>query len=211
MKYKNIIFDLDGTLWNASNSNAKGWNMALDELDVTDLRLTEKDLDSVCGYPFEKCVEILLPNILEDNIGLLHDTLNKYQRVSVEKDGAILYDNISDGLNKLNTNYNLYLISNCQDWYLNSFFKHFNLKDLFVDYDCNGMSMLPKSDMIKNMCIKHDLKKAIYVGDTIADEDSTREAGIDYAYVDYGFGSKKSPDYIFMSFSELVDRFNYHI
>ena len=39
-----IIFDLDGTLWNATKQIAESWNVVCERYDDIDLRLTNKEL-----------------------------------------------------------------------------------------------------------------------------------------------------------------------
>lgn len=62
-RYDALIFDLDGTLWNASAASAKGWNIALRELGILSIHLTAEDIESITGNPFEQCVKMLLPNL----------------------------------------------------------------------------------------------------------------------------------------------------
>ena len=38
-----IIFDLDGTLWNATKQIAESWNVVFERYDDIDLRLTTKE------------------------------------------------------------------------------------------------------------------------------------------------------------------------
>jgi phosphoglycolate phosphatase-like HAD superfamily hydrolase len=55
MKYDAIIFDLDGTLWNANES-------CTEKLDYKD-RITTEEMNSVTGRPIDDCIDLLLPGI----------------------------------------------------------------------------------------------------------------------------------------------------
>jgi beta-phosphoglucomutase-like phosphatase (HAD superfamily) len=50
--YDAIIFDVDGTLWNASQASAEGWNRGLAKLGC-DRTITARDVERVPRRPFE--------------------------------------------------------------------------------------------------------------------------------------------------------------
>ena len=58
-----IIFDLDGTLWNATKQIAESWNVVFERYDDIDLRLTTKELEQQMGKLMETIADNLLPNI----------------------------------------------------------------------------------------------------------------------------------------------------
>ena len=58
-----IIFDLDGTLWNATKQIAESWNVVFERYDDIDLRLTTKELEQQMGKLMETIADDLLPNI----------------------------------------------------------------------------------------------------------------------------------------------------
>ena len=60
--YDALVFDLDGTLWDAASASAYGWNLALEEMGLSS-RATVDGIRSVSGQPFQRCVEILVPEI----------------------------------------------------------------------------------------------------------------------------------------------------
>jgi len=198
-----IIFDIDGTLWNACPSSAKGWNKGLEALGISE-RVTAKGIESVAGNPYAKCVEILLPNLQEKYPSLL-EIFNKYEKEVVENEGGLFYDGVLSGIQELSQNSPIFLISNCQEWYLKLFLKFSGIKDLFQDYDCHGMSQVPKNEMIQNMKDKHCLNNAIYIGDTAGDEKAAELSNTDFIHVSYGFGKPANKHLSFSSFDKLVD------
>ncbi|MCZ8230401.1 HAD hydrolase-like protein [Flavobacterium sp.] len=56
MNYEAIIFDLDGTLWDANKSCTKAWNDVLKELNYKN-KITLKGMNSVTGKPMDDCID----------------------------------------------------------------------------------------------------------------------------------------------------------
>jgi phosphoglycolate phosphatase len=114
---------------------------------------------------------------------------------------------VDSGVRRLAAVYPLYLVSNCQDWYLELFFEISGLRGSFAGWDCNGLSGLDKADMLRRLTEAHGLADATYVGDTRGDQDSAREAGMSFAFARYGFGSVTEPVLPFDSFDGLVGHY----
>ena len=200
-----LVFDLDGTLWDAAVPTAHGWNTALEELGAR-TRVTVEGIRSVAGTPFGGCVEILVPELSPPTEATLH-VLDVHEKAALMKSGGILYPGVGSGLSALAGAYPLYLVSNCQDWYLELFMQTSGLSDCFVGADCNGLSGLSKADMLRRLAVTHGLESAVYVGDTQGDHDSTREASMVFAFARYGFGSVLEPVLAFDSFGEVVEHY----
>jgi phosphoglycolate phosphatase len=197
-----LIFDLDGTLWDAAEPTAAGWNRALEALGVAS-RVTVAGIRSVAGTPFEGCVEILVPELCPPSRALVR-SLDDYEKAAILESGGTLFPGVADGLRQLSAVYPLFLVSNCQDWYLDVFFAKSGLGERFTGADCNGLSGLPKSGMLSAMAEKHGLRHAVYVGDTKGDQDSAMSVGMDFVFAHYGFGSCADAALAFDSFSELA-------
>ena len=206
-RYDALIFDLDGTLWNAASASAKGWNIALRELGLLYIYLSAEDIERVTGNPFEQCVKMLLPNISFTEFPNLIQSLDTHEKKIIEDEGGKLYSGVAEGIRELVSHYRLYLISNCQTWYLECFWKYSKLQNFFSDWDCHGSSHLPKRDMIKKMVNEYRLKEAIYIGDTLGDKQASEEALVDFGYMAYGFGHVEDSTLAFSSFQNLVTFF----
>jgi phosphoglycolate phosphatase len=198
-----LIFDLDGTLWDAAEPTTRGWNAALERLGAQ-TRVTVEGIRSVAGTPFVGCVEILVPELCPPTEATLQ-TLDIDERAALIEVGGTLFPGVAAGLGDLADVYPLYLVSNCQDWYLDLFMDKSGLAECFAGADCNGLSGLGKADMLLRLADTHGLENAVYVGDTQGDHDSTREAGMSFAFARYGFGSVSEPAPAFDSFGALVD------
>ena len=47
INYDAIIFDLDGTLWNAAGATVKSWNDAINDLGILSTSCTKNDIENV--------------------------------------------------------------------------------------------------------------------------------------------------------------------
>ncbi len=203
MKYDSIIFDLDGTLWDSSASVAEGWNKGLSSLGI-DKQIQASDIQGVMGKPQEECVKELFP---EQNNQELIDTLSKFEESSLRSLSGTLYEGVTEVIPKLAQHYPLYLISNCNIWYLKLFLEQKQMLPYFQDADCVGLSRLPKYKMIQNMVEKHSLKTPVYVGDTSGDQQSAHNAKIDFIYAKYGFGNCKNTEQSVKNLKDLESIF----
>ncbi len=200
-----IIFDLDGTLWNACASSALGWNEGLAELGEP-ARVTGKQVETVSGKPFEECVEVLLPGLQARRPGSAA-VLARHEREAIERCGGVFYDGALAGIKTLSQSYRLFVVSNCQDWYLDLFLKLSGLGPFFAGGDCHGRSRLFKDAMLAHMKRDFRLERPVYVGDTPADQKAALAAGVEFMHAGYGFGKPESPCLSVPSFSALVEHF----
>ena len=200
-----LIFDLDGTLWDAAAASTYGWNLALEELGEP-RRVTVDGIRSVSGRPFPRCVEILLPELSPAPESTL-ELLETGERTGIEVISGVLYDGVADGLVRLAGAYPLFLVSNCPAWYLEEFFRATSLRGCFVGWDCHGLSGVPKSGMLRRLAVAHRLERAVYVGDTAGDWEAATEAGMDFTFVSYGFGRPHGVPLSFAGFRELVEHY----
>lgn len=204
-KYDSIIFDLDGTLWNASIACAKGWNAALAKHGRNDIVISPQDMKLVAGKPFMDCVRTLIPGISAEFHADLIEAIDSGEKNTVEAEGGIAFEGVIDGIRDLAEWCPLFLVSNCQDWYLAAFWKHIAVASFFRASDCHGRSGVSKAEMIRSMATEYELLSPIYIGDTEGDERASRSAEVGFGHVEYGFGKARSPDVKFQSFSAIVD------
>jgi phosphoglycolate phosphatase len=205
MQYDAIIFDIDGTLWNCEEACAEGWNRALESLGYID-RVTPSDISTVTGRPYEECIQVLLPHVydeVEDVVG----KFNPHEKEAVLEKGGVLYDHVHRGLSRLAEDYEIGLVSNCQDWYLDNFISFAGIGDFLVDADCHGKSGLSKGRMIQGMIERNGFGRSVYVGDTAGDEKGADDAGVDFIHASYGFGKPVGKHKTVSSFRELVELF----
>jgi phosphoglycolate phosphatase len=197
-----LIFDIDGTLWNASPASTKGWNLGLKKLGI-DRKVTPEQIETVAGRPFEECVDLLLPG-LKVKIPELLDTLNACETEAVRSEGGKFYNGVLEGLRELADGYKIFLVSNCQDWYLELFLDYSNLRTVLSGFDCHGWSGMPKHKMLLRLKNHHSLQDPVYIGDTSGDETAAQMAGMAFIHVKWGFGKPEGKPKAFNSIGELL-------
>ena len=186
-KIKGIIFDLDGTLWDSSENVVKAWNEVLDRR--TGKTITVSDMQGYMGKTLEKIGELMLPDLSADlRKDIMRECCDNEQNY-LSKHGGTLFPGLENVLTQLSEKYKLFIVSNCQGGYIEVFLEYSGLGKYFTDFECPGGSGLEKAGNIRLICERNDLEKAVYIGDTQGDCDSTEEAGIQFIHAAYGFGT----------------------
>ncbi|WP_448903242.1 HAD family hydrolase [Eubacterium sp.] len=200
-----IIFDLDGTLWNATKQIAESWNVVFERYDDIDLRLTTKELEQQMGKLMETIADNLLPNIpVERRYKILQECC-EYENKYLLTHSGVLYPDIKDTFKKLNEKYSVYIVSNCQAGYIEAFLKVTDLEKYVTDFENPGRTGNPKADNIRLVIERNNLDKAFYVGDTQGDYDATMAAGIPFIFAAYGFGNIDGDEEEIQGLKELPD------
>jgi len=187
VKYSDLIFDVDGTLWDAARVSSHGWNLALAEMGLAS-RVTVDDIRSVSGNPFPMCVEILLPE-LHPVSQMLLESWERQERTAFDTIAGELYEGVAEGLPRLAEAYPVFLVSNCPDWYLERFLEVTGFGRYLSGRDCHGLSGVSKREMLLGMRRRHGIEQGVYVGDTQGDRDAALGAGLDFVLAGYGFGA----------------------
>ncbi len=200
-----IIFDLDGTLWDSTEEVAKCWNVIIQRDTDSDRVLTQADLQAQFGKPMDVIAEALFPEMEESMRNVLTKNLCDYENEWVKTAPCPIYEGVVDGIKELATRMPVFIVSNCQAGYIESFLENSQLKPYITDHTCPGDTGMLKGDNIKLIMDRNQLKDVIYVGDTRGDEMACEEAGIPMIYVSYGFGEAKSPYLTIDKFSQLLE------
>lgn len=190
--FDGILFDLDGTLWDACPQLAVSWNQALEAHKVPREPLTVQDIRDCMGLLLNDIAEKLLPMLpREEQDVVIHDCVRR-ELVYLARHGGSLFPQEEETLAALAARCPLFVVSNCEEGYIEAFYQGTGLGRYFTDYESAGHTGLPKSENIRLVARRNGLKNPVYVGDTALDCSSAREAGVPFLHAAYGFG--KVPD-----------------
>ena len=198
-----IIFDVDGTLWDSTESVAASWNKAIREHSSLNLTLEPVSLSRVFGKTMTEIADTLFPSLSADErmklLEVCFDEENRY----LEDHPGILYPDVARTLKKLASRYPLYIVSNCQCGYIEVLLRTTGLGPYIKDHLCFGETQVPKGETIRKLIVKNRLQSPVYVCDTQGDADSCKTAGIPFIFAEYGFGDVPDARMRIQTFSDL--------
>ncbi len=196
---KSLIFDVDGTLWDSTGMVADAWNTGLMVFPMIKRKLNKEDLKKQFGLPMVEIFRNLFPEIAkersEEEAAELYEeianVLYESQEEAMKVEGGILYPGIEKTIKKLAERYRLYIVSNCQCGYIESFLEKTELSEYFDGHLCFGDTGLSKGQTIRRLMDNEHIEDAVYIGDIEPDAYASKEAGIPFIWAAYGFGEVK--------------------
>lgn len=203
MKTDGIIFDVDGTLWDATERIAEAYTVILKQEKIENKVITAEMLGSVMGLLNEDIAATLFPELAYEKRMRLIEACCEFECTYLRKHGGKLFPHVEDILKKLSAEYPLYIVSNCQDGYIEAMFAVHGLQKYFKDYECSGRTGMPKFENLKSIVKRNHLQQPVYIGDTKTDQTSCQKAGIPFVYASFGFGEADEFAAKVDTFSEL--------
>lgn len=199
-----LIFDLDGTLWDASEIVAKGVQAAAKEAGYTH-KISADDISRLAGLPHDEVYRKLFPDLNEEQRSELMEKCAKAEINFLKTEGGQLYNGLEETLRYLHDKYKLFIVSNCQDGYIDVFLSYHNLQRYFDGHACYGTASKPKAENIKEVVKDNGLKSALYIGDTKGDYEASMKAGLPFIFARYGFGKVEADVKSIDRFSDLQE------
>lgn len=200
--FDSIGFDLDGTLWSSMNCITSSWQRVTEKYNLP--LPTDEQIRSVMGLNRIDLMNKLFPNMDKALSERFFDEATVACVGELGEHGGILYDDVEETLAELSKHFKLYVVSNCQESYMDAFLSYHKLGKYFCDTVFEDPKTLSKGENIKKVITKHGLKNSLYIGDTQGDKNAATLAGIPFGFAAYGFGTVDSCDYIFNSFKEIL-------
>ncbi|MBO9690764.1 HAD family hydrolase [Chryseobacterium sp.] len=193
MNTKNLIFDLDGTLWDPRATIIKIWNKVLGRHQLIQREIKAEDMDQYMGLLAYDIIRDIVPGISDLQIRELLSEIVAEENKILRIQGGILYEGVEDTLRSLAATHSLFIVSNCQDGYIESFLEYYQFDDLFADFESHGRTQKPKAENIRLLMERNQLsiEDSVYIGDTQTDYDSARVNGLPFVFCEYGFGKVK--------------------
>lgn len=203
MKYDSIGFDLDGTLWSSLSVVTKAWDIVAPQYGVYEPN--EKQIAGVMGLNEIQLMTKLYPDMSDETKHEFFAKASKLCNELLAKQGGVLFENSVEVLEKLSKDFKLYIVSNCESGYIETFLEFHKLGHLFCDFQWSGRECVPKSENIKSVIARNGFKNSIYVGDTQGDADAAYGAGVPFVFAEFGFGNVEKYDYSIKSFTDILD------
>lgn len=188
-KFDSIIFDLDGTLWDSTGNVALAWEDARKQVDYVEEAITVERVKSITGMAYDVIFEVLLPDLEVAKRDHFKAICAQSEIDILDSKGGDMYPGLAETIKYLAGKYKLYIVSNCQSGYIETFLSHCPVAEYFSGHQCYGTKGQPKAQNIKDIVNDHQLKAPVYVGDTTGDRDSATKAGVPFIFANYGFGT----------------------
>ena len=202
MQRNGVIFDLDGTLWDVTDTTLNSANEIAAERGLP--AVTRAAVVNSFGLPKEGSAANFFPDMpLEKSVPLIEEIiLRNIDNLFVK--GGNFYPHLLDMLAALQREYDLFIVTNSpKRRYAESFIVASHTKEFFKDYYSAGELGMSKAKAIAKIITDYKLPGAVYVGDTQTDYDSATEAGAAFIYANYGFGQVKDTEFVISDLSEL--------
>ena len=201
---KGIIFDVDGTLWDSAKSVAESWTLMLERRYPELARIiTSDDMYRNMGKTKDAIGADLFPGLAPDKRDEVMDACMRYENEYLADHPGVTYPNMKETLAALSREYGLYIVSNCQEGYIEALMAACGIASYISDTECFGATGRPKGDNIRLVMERNGLEKCLYVGDTAMDQEAAGKAGIPFVFASYGFGQASGADAVIGSLAEL--------
>ena len=201
-----IIFDVDGTLWDTTHVVADAWNEVVRSETSLDLSIPPQKLKTLFGKTMPDIAAILFPEEPKENQLRLIDLCCQREEEALRKKSGALYPQLESVLTQLAARLPLFLVSNCQAGYIETFLDCTGFAPYITDHLCPGDTGEGKAENIREIIRRHHLKSPVYVGDTDGDYQAVKSAGdsIPFIFASYGFGFVENPDYVITCPADLL-------
>ncbi|MBP5444165.1 MAG: HAD family hydrolase [Treponema sp.] len=205
-KYDGIILDIDGTIWNTTGIVAMAWNRAINISGMDARKVNAQDLQKEFGKTMDVIAEDLWPNLNKEQRDILMANCCTEETISLNENTLdITYPGVVDTIKKLSLETNFFVVSNCQDGYIQLMMEKTGLEECIKDWECFGRTGKGKAENIMMLVQRNQLTSPAYVGDIQGDCDACRQAGVPFIWASYGFGEVKSYIAKLNSFSDLEE------
>ncbi len=200
--YDGVIFDIDGTLWDARKAVTNAWNGVLKE-NGYDTELDFVELGKLFGKTINEIFDIIFPEMSDAEKERLIPLFYNAQYRYIKENPPALYTGVEETLEYLSKYYKLYIVTNAPSGYIEALFDASGIGKYFADSLCNGDTGVSKGETIRILCEKNAINKPVYIGDTQGDADECAKVNIPMIYAEYGLGNVKNPGFTLADIREL--------
>ena len=201
-----IVFDMDGTLWDAVDSYCEIWNRCFAMFD-TDLRIHRPELLACMGMPLDEIYRSLTAGRIVPDASAFLPAVEREEAQMMSKLGGRPYPGMQEGIRRLSESYPVFLLSNCGVSGLADMMRFTGITPYVREAITFGATQRRKSENLRWLKKKYGFMQPVYVGDTEGDCQETHLAGLPFVYASYGFGTCSDADLAVDTFQEIVDYF----
>ena len=200
---ENIIFDLDGTLWDPMPMSIKAWHTALNGFDCIKNPISKEDIQGILGMQHDLVGKKLFPYLSKEQQDEVMNRCYLQEVNDIKESGGVLYHGLEETLKILKAKYDLYIVSNCQAGYIEAFYEYHGLGAYFKDYECSGNTGKSKTENVKMIIERNTLSNSTYIGDTLGDYTAAMGNHIPFVFAQYGFGDVPKAEHIIHKIIDL--------
>ncbi|MGR5589557.1 HAD family hydrolase [Peptoniphilus grossensis] len=209
---KSIIFDFDGTLHKTIKIYYPAFSSGVELLRehgfARDFELSEKNVARFLGEKPNFAYDLIARGADDSLKREVMALVGKNMDENIKNGLGELYEGTLKVLEELSKNYDLYILSNCRESYLDTALDVYGIKKYFKKYfAAETYDFLPKEDIIKKE--RQNIKEEIiFVGDRHHDMEAARINNLKSIFCSYGFGSEeegKDASYKISSIGELLE------
>lgn len=199
---KNVVFDLDGTLWQTTDSYVYAYHKLCDFYGIQE-KVSDEIVKTYLGVRLDKLLNELFPTV-EDKHTLAYRALGCSVEYLTQHPQDCCFDNVTELLKKLHENYDVYIVSNCLKEYVEAFLKISGTQEYIKAF--YTIEFGEKSQHIQKIASNNEQEKTLFVGDCDDDYLSILDHyQAIFAYAAYGYKPCEKYDYKITKPMELMD------
>lgn len=199
-----LILDIDGTLWDTREIITRAWNLGIQEDGRSRVLVTPEVLSGLLGKTIANIARELFTDVDPEIREEVMAHCLKWEHIALTQDPCrVTFPGVLEGIRALARERGVYIVSNCENGYVDMFLEKTGLGDVIADAEWYGRTLAPKGESIRILMERNSIRDAAYVGDTQGDLEAARYAGIPFVWASYGFGKPEAWDYKLENFREL--------
>ena len=206
---ESLIFDVDGTLWDAVALVAEGWNDGLQSMGFAP-HCTEQSIRPLFGKTMTEIAQVVVPGVPQKQAMEVMDRCMDGEMARLRRDPChIFYPGVKETLTELHKTHRLFIVSNCQSGYIEAFIESHNFEGKITDKLCWGDTRLSKGENNKLIIERNNITHPIYIGDTDGDSKSAAFINAPFIFASYGFGKTDKYDAKIEKPEDILDIIEY--
>ncbi len=184
-----VILDVDGTLWDVTEEVAMSFVRTMSQYPEITEPCSKEVILSLAGLPMTAFREYFMRDLPLERADAIMQQCMDNELKDLKKNLPPVYDGVTKTIHTLAKRYQIFIVSNAQQGYIELCMESGGIEDDITDFRCFGDAFLQKEDNIRLLADKYHLDRYFYVGDIQADYDSTMKAHGEFIHAAYGFGT----------------------